>query len=563
MVALLALLVGAAAAIAVHDAMSLRSGAAQARAAVAAGDYQAAVAAFEASRPNAARLDGLLSSPALTWTGDLPVVGPTVVAAREIVSAANSVLTASAPLEPALDAAASGDPVVALGAIQAADSDLQRLADAAASASQQVAGIDSEPVLSPLQPAVRKAQALLVGAFDDAAAGAAVSRALPAMVGIGEPARWLVVLAQPSEARGSGSGFNGAYLTLTASNGDFEFGEAASNDAEMNVVHDLSALPEEYRTLWGSDTKYIWGFNMSRHYPYAASLARQALDPAADYVVSLDPRTVAGLIAISGPVVVDGVTIDADNAERFFTRDIYVRYPDPKEKDRVTMQALQEVFVGLGSVGKGSPQQWMAALGDPVLAGHVQVWSPNAPAQAALEGSVLGGAVPDEPAPWATVAFNNAGGNKIDSYVSTSVEYAATGQCSAESVSGTLTTQLAIDRIRPGLPPYISGRSDRTDAPYGTTAMMVHLYAPVGAQGVGSVLVNGAPVPAAAGTERGHPVWGVKVELAPDAPVTVQLHFTQPAYPGRPLVVAPQPMVRDTKVTVADQRSCATIGSWR
>lgn len=543
--------------VAVSTALELQADARRVEQAVADGDYPGAAEALAGARSQAARLDGLLSSAPLSWTGRVPVIGPTVTAGRELVSATDTVLAATAPLGTSLGTVADDDPMTALASLQAAGAELRFTSQAAASASRQVAAVDPGSVLAPLQGRFRSARSQLVGAYEGAAQGSATASVLPSLLGVGEPARWLVLLAQPAEARGSGGGFYGAYLTLTATDGRFELGESASNDAQMKVARDLSSMPPEYRRLWGEDAEYVWGFNLSRHYPYAATVAREALDPSADFVVSLDPRTVARLLAIAGPVTVDGVTIDADNAEAFFTRDIYVRYPDPEMKDRATLQALQAVFAGLGSVGAATPEQWLAALADPVMAGHVQVWSPDAELASVLQASALGGAVPDDPAPWATVAFNNAGGNKIDSYVSTAVEYAVSGDCSAQSVSGTLTTQLSIDQIPRGLPPYISGRADVADAPYGTTAMLVHLYGPVGARGAGPVLVNGDPVPAVFGTERGHPVWGVKVQLAPGAPVTVQVPFTQPPYPGQPLVVAPQPMVRDTGVSVADRRSCA------
>ena len=86
--------------------------------------------------------------------------------------------------------------------------------------------------------------------------------------------------------------------------------------------------------------------------------------------------------------------------------------------------------------------------------------------------------------------------------------------------------------------------------------MLVHLYAPPGAVGE-SFTIDGEPALVTAGMERGHPVWGAKVELAPGEPVTVGATFTQPAFPGQALTAVPQPMVQDTAVSVADGRSCA------
>ena len=546
---------GVTGALAARDALGLRADARSIQQAVDERSYAGAVSSLPNAADHAAALRARLTTAPWSWAQGLPIVGPSVAAGAVLAGATDHVLGEfDGWSQPLVSASASGDIAVAASALAGAAPDLGETSAAAAEAAADVAAIDADSVLEPMRGPLRSVQQQFLSAVQPLAQGAAVARVLPGMLGAEEPVRWLVVLSQPGEARGSGGGFYGAYASVVVSQGSFAMESAQANGPETRDAQDLSALPQEYRRLWGSDAEYLWGFNLTRHYPYSASVAQAALDPAADYVVSLDPRAVAGLLALTGPVTVDGITLDKGNAEKFFAREIYVRYPNSFEKDQVMLSFLQQVFGQLSSAELDPEALWLA-LGAPVGEGHVQVWSPNDEVAAALAESPLGGAVPDA-GPWVTAAYNNSAGNKIDSYVASSLEYRVTGSCSAGSVTGSLSTTLTLQQIPPGLPPYISGRNDRPDAPYGTSSMLVHLYAPPGAVG-SSVTINGEPAMVISGVEREHPVWGAKVQLAPGRPVTVAATFTQPAFPGEALAAVPQPMVQDTTVRVVDERSCA------
>jgi hypothetical protein len=538
---------------AVQEARELQAAAGQFRSVVATGDTAGARQAFDRAQAAAADLAARLARAPLSWARSAPFVGPTATSAATLARSADELLAASGAIARPLADGAAQDTAAAVALLDPVA--LTELTTAADRARREVAALDPGKALSPVRADLAAARATLLAGADALGQAAAVGQTLPRMLGVPAPTRWLVVLSQPAEARGSGGGFYGASLVVDVDQGRFTLRRAAANGPETGVVQDLSALPAEYRRLWGSDAQYLWGFNLSRHHPYTASVIHRALEPSAQYVVSLDPRAVAGLIAITGPVTAQGITLDAANAEAFFARDVYVRFPDPVAKDEVTLAFLSEVFDRLGTRLSLAPL--IESLAPVVAGGHLQVWSPDPAAAAALSASQLGGAVPSLTSPWVSAAFNNAAGNKIDSFVRTALAYQAVGDCAAGAVEGSLTARLSIDPLPPGLPPYISGRNDEPGAPYGTTSMLVHLYGPSGARGIGSVTVDGVPVPAVQGTERGHPVWGVKVQLAPGVPVQVQARFEQPAFPGQQLQVAPQPMVQATEVSVVDRRSCA------
>ena len=227
--------------------------------------------------------------------------------------------------------------------------------------------------------------------------------------------------------------------------------------------------------------------------------------------------------------------------------------PDSAEKDAVALEFLSAVFANL-SASDPAPQALWQALAPVVQAQHLQVWSPDPALQEQLEQTPLAAAVPDD-GPWVTAAFNNTAGNKIDSFITSSLAYEVVGTCGADKIAGSLTATVAMPPIPRGLPPYISGRNDDPDAPYGTTSMWVHLYAPVGAD-FRDFQVNGVSSPVGGGWERGHQVWYTKVELRPGEPVTVTALFDQPYYEGEELQVVPQPMVQPTEVIIKDDRRC-------
>lgn len=537
------------------DLSSFQSSTQQIRSAAANGDFTSAAAALPAARADAAAVNSTLSSLPWSWAQGFPVVGGTVTAGATLASAADTVLAESSGIGTAMQAAAAaGGLVPAATALQQITPQLSATAAAAQAAAADVEAIDTDRVLPLLQTQIQQQQQDFLRVINPLAQGAATAEVLPGLLGIGQPANWLVVLSQPAEARGSGGGFFGAFANVTVENGSFRLINSAPNGRLASQRQDISALPAEYQRLWGSDAQYLWGYNLTRHFPFSAQVAQQAIDPSANYVVALDPRAVAGLLTLSGPVTVDGTKLTGKNADEFFTRDIYIKYPDAAEKDAITLQFLEQVFASL-QVTELTPTQLWAALG-PVTGGqHIQVWSPDPAVAEALLRTPLGGGVPDTDTPWVTAAFNNTAGNKIDSFVDSTLSYTAVGSCQ-DQVQGELTATLTLDQLPPGLPGYISGRNDRSDAPYGTSSMWVHLYGPPGAV-LTSFTVDGQELPIVQGEERGHPVWGSLVQLAPRQEVEVRAVFGQDAFVGQGLEVVAQPMVRDTVVTVDDQRTCS------
>jgi hypothetical protein len=68
-----------------------------------------------------------------------------------------------------------------------------------------------------------------------------------------------------------------------------------------------------------------------------------------------------------------------------------------------------------------------------------------------------------------------------------------------------------------------------------------------------SVTAHGKPTTASSGTELGHPVFTVDLELPRGTTTTVVFHLTEPAGSGAPIVLR-QPLVQPLRVTLEDAR---------
>ncbi len=156
--------------------------------------------------------------------------------------------------------------------------------------------------------------------------------------------------------------------------------------------------------------------------------------------------------------------------------------------------------------------------------------------------------VPDDPAPYAEVVINNLGGNKLDYYLKSEIEYAADG-CDGEKRMSTVTIRLTntLQDARP-LPDYVAAPAGqppgiRTMVPNGTMVSSVRLLATTGATLV-SALADGQRVPVFPGTERGHPTFEVQVAVPPGQSGELSFHLSEPTSPGTPRV--PIQPLRDT-----------------
>lgn len=534
-------------------AFGVLTAAEDAEAAVGEGDLSAAadsLADLQQHSAGVARWLGGQPWRSLTW---LPVVGDAVAAGGEMARGLDAVVDPLAAATGEVLAVAEGSPQEAIAVLN----DQRELFVAAGRAAQEyrstIAGIDAE-ALGPLADPVREAQsqfALLSDLATGAAAGAVL---LPGLLGLDEPTDWLLVASQPAEARGSGAGFFGAVAVMQGSGGAAGLTAVHPNDDFYDVPADLTRLPTEFSDLWGESAAYVWGHNLTRHFPYAAELLREsssAVTAPTQYVVAADPSVVAALLSLTGPVTAAGVTIDANSAERYLTQDIYADFPVGGAKDQAASQLLAAAFNAF-LTADFSPTDVAYALAGPIAQQRLVAWAAEPEEQEVLSWSPVAGAVPTQP--WQlTAAINNAAGNKLDAYLATEVVLAPIGDCTAIT-GGEIALEVELGDVPPGLPNYVV-EGVRGPEEYGGTRLLLHVYGPPGAE-LASATVDGEPVVAALGEELGRPVWAATVDLVPNQRRSFEVSFTGSWQP-QPFGFRAQPMVQDTAVRLVDTQLCA------
>lgn len=516
-----------------------------------AGDTSAAEQSLTELQASSASLAATLNSPPWTQMAGAPLVGPTVGMFAGIADGTAAVAAATQGNEQVI--ATTVADLKKEGASAAGQlSDLAPVTSAAAEGvagpAERVAAVPADDLFAPMRQMALDRQEQFLGVAEGVTAADGAVVALPALLGAEGPRTWLVAVQNDAEARGTG-GLLSAYAVVSVRNGRLTPQESGTTNDLFNApAISVAGVPKDTQKLWGADQLgRWWGMNLDRHFPYAGLLMHRGSPAPVDDVITIDPRVVAGLLEVTGPISAAGVTVDEDSAEAFFTRDIYAQFPDPTKKDAVTVALIDQMMRKLAG-GELNPVALWDALAAPASQGRLLTYSSDAKVQRALERMPTGGVVPTTPGPWASVALNDFGGSKMSAYLDTSVEFSTAAFCSDPATS-TLTVSMTNDAPA-DLPDYVDVRSDLPGNPSGTgtTSVGVASYLPVGSA-FRSATLDGQPVELSGGTDRDHPVGLTTVELERGQTRVLTVTFEEPRSAEQPVVFSPQPMVRDMSVT--------------
>ena len=511
-------------------AESLRTEIALTSTALRSGEMGAAQQHLSGAEAAASRVTSLTPGPVGQFAESMPFVGAQVTDARAVASAVTDLAPAVTPLlDLGARAQASGlrtdDGRIDLALLAQAPPFLSDAAGAAREASTRLASAQSPEVEEAIRDLDRLARLL------DRASEA--SAYLPALLGAEGPRTYAVLLQNIAEIRGSG-GLLGAYALMTLDDGRVTLDEAAArkDGLDGDTIPYADVADEDQIATWGADLGEWATYNLSLDFPLTGELTAAGMaarGTPVDGVIGLDARIVAALLAGTGPIEEGGARLTRDNAEAFFTQDIYAKLPDVDAKDDLTVRLLQATLQrALG--GSIDVPALLAASVEPVREGRLRVWSADPATQEWLVTTALGGALPERPGPYVGIDLNNAAGSKLDAYLSLSARYRV-GMCPGQpEQESTLELRLRNDAPE-GLPDYVDLRLDRPDAPKGSTSLLVHIYGPQGA-GLRWARLDGRGEGFTSTEERGHPVWGFDVELERGQEVLLRLAFTEPTVEG-------------------------------
>ena len=382
---------------------------------------------------------------------------------------------------------------------------------------------------------------------------------VPTMLGADGPRRYLLVVGNPAEARGSG-GVIGNFGELTAVDGKLSlarFGrtQELNNDGKPGDQRRITG-PADYVAAYAPDGEApVWSnVNISPDFPSVAAVMAQLYPQSGgrviDGVVSADPVALAALLRLTGPVRVDSWPdpISADNAAKLLMFDLYAAFADVPNGRQARISLLgdvsQAVWKALTTAALPAPAAMTSALRDAVAARHLQLWSSRRSEEAYLERIGITGSAASAPtgSDLFGVTVNNATASKIEWFLDRSTSYSVALDPATGAATSTATVTLHNTAPTSGLATELIG--NQIGEPVGSTSLFVSAYS---AGKPTSATIDGKPFDVFTGTELGRHVQTGWVYLAAGESAT--LRFTYRLDPDRSgsyrLALLRQPTPRD------------------
>lgn len=382
------------------------------------------------------------------------------------------------------------------------------------------------------------------------------------LVGASGERRYLVVLQNTAEARGTG-GLPGAYLVLAADRGRIRVVRSGTDDDLERARAPVASLGPDYAALYGEDPALWSNANLSPQFPDAARLWladwRQVFGDRIDGVLATDPTALGRLLAVSGPFRMrpSGVVVRGDTVVALTERDLYARFPhDNDARKRFLLALLRQAADHMLHMPSSKGGRTAIAAARAAAAGRFLVYSEHPDEERAVVAAGWGGVLPRGPRPFLRLTVDNAGGNKLDYYLRRELTYQL-GTCAGGVRPSVVTATLTNAAPDSPLPRYVASREDvhGRGAPRASNRLLVYLHLTAGA-GLQSAELDGRRIAVHVGAEQGHPVVAVGVELPRGQKRTLVLHLQEPAMPRADPLVQVQPLVQpqQTRVTAASCR---------
>jgi len=420
---------------------------------------------------------------------------------------------------------------------------------------RSLTSLPSYGVIRPVDQArTRVVNQLATLATDVSRAQTAVALA-PDILGWHGPRRYLLAMQNNAESRGTG-GLMGIWGILAVDDGRPRLAQLGTIEDLPTTPVDVSALGAGYTNLYGDDPALWANANESPNFPDAAQLWlamwRHRTGVQLDGVIAIDPVGLSYLMKVIGPVTMsDGTRITARTEVSVVEQQAYDRFPDNAARKRWLRELSRSVFTAMQRRHYNS-RSLLLALARGARQQRVLAYSAHPTEQSLLADSPLAGTLPQGPGPFVSVVVDNAAGNKLDYYLRRRLTYAL-GTCTAGARRSTVTVQLFNDVPARPLPAYVTTRHDAGgDRTAGSSKLLVYVVLTQGAAVTG-VHLDGVSTHVVTGSERGHPVVELPVELRAHQTRQIVLHLLEPAYPQRPTVRV-QPLVAPQQTDVIAQR---------
>jgi hypothetical protein len=393
------------------------------------------------------------SNPLLTPLRVVPIVGAQVDAARRLTGAASDGADAAHRAVARLHDLADSPPSAGPDRVAA----LRELADVTDDAYRDLRRIDvgsADHLVGPLADAhgriLEARRKALEGLRKARVASAAAVRLFEG------PNRYLLVATNNAEMR-AGSGMFLSAAEIVVRDGRLRLG-AVNPTADLVLPEGTIPVHGDLETNWGwlDPANDFRNLGLTPDFPTSAALATRMWPHTpggheVKGVIAVDVRGLAGLLKVTGPVEVDGVTYSADSVEKQLLQDQYAAFDTSAERRDRLGDVAATVFDSLERsrwpVDVLADEMWRA-----VVLRHLLVWSKD-PKEA--EAWRLAGADGSLDPRSLAVSVINRGANKLDQFLAT------TSKVSTRRLPGGRTkVSIAIrleNQTPDGQPTYVTG----------------------------------------------------------------------------------------------------------
>ncbi len=353
---------------------------------------------------------------------------------------------------------------------------------------------------------------------------------LPKILGVGTPTkRYMVIMQNDKEIRATG-GFMTNYATFKIQNAllqsDFTSKDMYSIDQTLDIIDPVYTFPRpplsytkylKVERWYARDMNYSPDFTTSMDqfmifYNMAGRISPYEIKPV-DGIFSIDTEVVKGLLDVTGPVTLDGVTYTSDNVVLELEKIASLALREQANRKGVLGRVMQAMLI---NVFESDKNLWPVLINRAVqLANekHIQAYIFDPEIQALVQKYGFGGRITDPvTGDYSMVVSTNLGGDKTNWFVHKDIQESVTK--SGNRWLKTVTVKYTYPQPGADYSPFVAGFKD-----------WLRVYAPAGSE---FVSVDGSEDGTTTDTERGKVWFSGYVQLAPDQTKTMTFKYYLP-----------------------------------